>query len=138
MPQGLLTHTLRILDNLAEMIIMCHINRIDFGRNRIAMNILRGVTGWRVNDAFLAGGPQLGCLQAGTRNGVWDVTRIRINNVMSYARQWLGDGPETGEHDAKRSHVVSSTTEDGVSAPQSGATHFKERRNKNGRQGEKR
>jgi hypothetical protein len=41
-----------ILDNLAEMIIMYHINRIDFARNRVTMNIFRGVTGWRVNDAF--------------------------------------------------------------------------------------
>ena len=34
------------------MIIMYHINRIDFGRTRVTMNIFRGVSGWRVNDAF--------------------------------------------------------------------------------------
>jgi hypothetical protein len=43
-----------------------------------------------------------------------------------------GDKWEIGQHDAKRSHVVSSTTGDGVPAPQSGATHFQGRRNRNG------
>jgi len=37
------------------MIIMCDINRIDFARNQVTINIFRGVTGSRVNDAFFAG-----------------------------------------------------------------------------------
>jgi len=28
---------------------MCHINRIDFARNRVTIKIFRGITGWRVN-----------------------------------------------------------------------------------------
>lgn len=36
------------------MIIMYHANRIDFARNRVRINVCRGVTGWGVNDAFLA------------------------------------------------------------------------------------
>lgn len=37
------------------MVIICHISRIDFARNRVTSEISRGVTGWRVNDAFFAG-----------------------------------------------------------------------------------
>jgi hypothetical protein len=44
----------------------------------------------------------------------------------------LGDGQEIGERDAKQSHLLTSTTEDGVSPPQSGASHFQARRNKYG------
>ena len=31
--------------------MMCHINRINFARNRDAINIFRGITSWRENDA---------------------------------------------------------------------------------------
>jgi len=34
--------------------------------------------------------------------------------------------------DAKRSHLLTSTTEEGFSAPQSGASHFQARRNRYG------
>ena len=35
-------------------------------------------------------------------------------------------------NDAKQSHLLTSTTEDGVSPPQSGASHFQARRNRYG------
>jgi hypothetical protein len=44
----------------------------------------------------------------------------------------LEDGQEIGERDAKQSHLLTSMTEDGVSPPQSGASHFQARRNKYG------
>jgi hypothetical protein len=44
----------------------------------------------------------------------------------------LGDGQEIGERNAKQSHLLTSTTEDEVSPPQSGASHFQARRNKYG------
>ncbi len=44
----------------------------------------------------------------------------------------LGDGREIGERDAKRSHLLTSTTENGFSPPQSGASHFQVRRNRYG------
>jgi hypothetical protein len=34
------------------VIIMFNINRIDFFRNQVSMNIFRGVIGWRENDVF--------------------------------------------------------------------------------------
>ncbi len=43
---------LKILDKAAQMIIMCHINRIDFARNPVTINVSRGVIGWRLNEAF--------------------------------------------------------------------------------------
>ena len=36
------------------MIIMSHANRIDFARNRIAIDTSRHVTGSRANDTFFA------------------------------------------------------------------------------------
>jgi hypothetical protein len=44
----------------------------------------------------------------------------------------LGDSREIGERDANRSHLLTSTTEDGFSALQSGASHFQPRRNRYG------
>ncbi len=44
---------------------------------------------------------------------------------------------EIGECDAKRSHVLTSTTEDGVSAPRSGASYFQARKKDMGDKGKK-
>lgn len=126
------------------MIIICHVNRIDFGRNRIKTNISRGVTGWRINDAFFGRGEPHGSLRRGAPYGSprRRVIRYLKRCLGCYADTYkqcygacqvvAGDEREIGQRDAKRSHVVNSTTEHGVSAPQSGATHFKGRRNRNG------
>ena len=54
------------------MSIICFINRIDFVRNLVTMNISWGKDR---NDSFLAG------VFYGTRNYVWYVIGININNV---------------------------------------------------------
>jgi hypothetical protein len=71
------------------MIIICDIKEINFAGSRIMINIFRGVTGWRISDAFLAWVNRtvntLGLLY-GTWNGVWEVMRIHINKARPLRR----------------------------------------------------
>jgi len=57
------------------------------------------------------------------------------NPVDEIAEVFLDEVPgmvDAFGNDAKRSHLLPSTTEQGVSPPQSGKIHFQTRRNKNG------
>ncbi len=57
---------------------------------------------------------------------------IVLFRIFSAWQVVLGDGQEISERDAKQSHLLTSTTEDEVSPPQSGANHFQARKNKYG------
>jgi len=128
------------LDKVEWTIIMCHINKIDFARNRITMNISRGKDR---NDAFAKhsyefhrgeyGSPCQRESHGSHRRGApYGAHRRRVIRhwkgcLGCYADTYkqcyaacqvvAGDGREIGQRDAKRSHVLTSTTEDGVSAP---------------------
>jgi hypothetical protein len=68
------------------------------------------------------GMPEVDALRSEIISRAWTLQRVeaRLN------------GREIGGRDDKRSHLLTSTTGDGVSPPQSGASHFQARRNRYG------
>ncbi len=78
--------------------------------------------------------------QIGERDGIRLDTVNKMcqsvpNPVDEIAEVFLDEVPgmvEAFGNDAKRSHLLTSTTEHGVSPPQSGTIHFLTRRNRHG------